>query len=87
MELGNIAQQVMKYLKSECPSHIIFSACCHQFFYWKYNNIEDNQWSDRKQILDIFSKVISEVKFRVEYDKKKTSYQEYYFINHVNYRS
>jgi len=29
MELGNIAQQVMKYLKSEYPSHIIFSVCCH----------------------------------------------------------
>jgi len=85
-ELDNIAQQVMKHLKSECSSHPIFSASHQQFSYWKYNNIEDNQWNenDGKQILDRLSKVMFELKFRVECDQMRATFQEYHFINHVS---
>jgi len=88
-ELDNIAQQVMRHLKSECPSHPIFSASLQQFSYWKYNNIEENQWnkSNGKQILDSISKVMFELKFRVECDQFRSTFQEHHFINHVSHRS
>jgi len=89
-KLDNIAQQVMKQLKSKCPNHPIFSVSRQQFSYWRYNNIEEeSQWnnSNGKQILHTLCKVIYELKFRNACDQTYTTYQEYHFINHVSYRS
>jgi len=86
-ELDNIAQQVMKRLEFECPRHPIFSASRRRFSYWKCNNVEENEWNkdDGKRILNTLSKLLSDLKFRVECDGVKTSLQEYHFINHVSY--
>jgi len=60
--LDNIAEQVKTRLKIENPMHPIFSATPEQFSYWKYNNIDKDEWDnkDGKQILGILCKVVSE---------------------------
>lgn len=58
--LDKIAQQVLEDLKNTNRNHPIFSTSAKQFSFWKYNNINDNQWSrkDEKQIIDVLQMVL-----------------------------
>lgn len=58
--LDKIAQQILEDLKNTHCNHPIFSISAKQFSFWKYNNINDNQWSrkDEKQIIDVIQTVL-----------------------------
>lgn len=58
--LDKIAQQVLEDLKNTHCDHPIFSRSAKQFAFWKYNNINDNQWNrkDEKQIIDVLQTVL-----------------------------
>jgi hypothetical protein len=84
-ELDNIAEQVKIRLKVKNPMHPIFSATPEQFSYWKYNNIDKDEWDnkDGKQILDILCKVASE-KLKFSADRCCTiSSIDLHYINQV----
>ncbi|XP_026830108.1 uncharacterized protein LOC113563122 [Ooceraea biroi] len=58
-ELDKITQQTMEDLEIENFRHPIFFALYQQLSFWKFHNIEENQWnnSDGRQILDVLCRI------------------------------
>jgi len=88
-QLDNIVQKVMKLLKIKYSTHPIFSASSQQFSYWKYNNIDEDQWyfEDGKHILHILCEVLSKQQYLVQASHDMSTFEEYHFINQVNYKT
>jgi hypothetical protein len=85
-ELDNIIEQVKTRLKIESRMQPIFSAIPEQYSYWKYNNINEDEWNnkDGKQILDVLCKILFEdLRFSIKYFHTTISSLDLYYINQV----
>jgi len=83
--LNNIAQEVMRYLKIKYPVHPIFSASFEQFSYWRYNNINEDEWyiEDSKRIIDIFCEILFKQKYFVQSVHEIFTFEYVHLFNHV----
>lgn len=91
IKLDNILQKTLKHLRNVNYFHPIFDASDEQFRFWKYNNINENQWSyrDGKEILNVLCTVLSEQNFHkyiniVEMEDNNI-FRKGFFLNRVSY--
>lgn len=87
--LANIAQQVLECLKRKHPMHSIFSTATELFSFWKYNNIDDNQWdnTEGKQIIDTLREVLfDQIGFSGTLFANPEINPKYILIDHVSYK-
>lgn len=91
VKLDNILEKVLKHLRNVNHFHPIFDASDEQFHFWRYNNIDENQWSHRdgKEILNVLCTVLSEENFHkyIDIDEMEDNNisKKGFFLNRVSY--
>jgi len=88
-ELDDISQEVMEHLKIKYPRHPIFLISSEQFSYWRYNNIDEDQWyfEDGKPIIDSLCEVLYKKNYFVRSIQEMFSFEKGHLINYVSYKT